>query len=631
VTFRSACLAALLGLMASCTKLNTSVSDVDSGVGGPGQVSPSVADGPSSADSRGGIAAGSGMDAQNSSPVGAMPPSDDDGNCPSGSHLCSGKCASDTSTVTCGSSCEPCPTALGGTTMCDGRQCQVQCPTGKKVCLNECVPEGQPCSAGCDPGFHMCGGLCVDDTKVANCGASCSACPQPPPGGTSVCENSKCDVTCTMGKRCGDKCGECCIDADCPATPGKVATCDPASLRCRTACPAPTKDCNGQCVAGDACCKDSECPMMAGRVGKCDTSMHSCQYACAGNTKPCAGKCIDSSGCCDESTCGGNFACVNNSCSTNACKGGFKLCNQSCIANSACCQDQECVGNFACVNNSCSKAACASGFKNCAGKCIPANGCCVNTDCGTCQKCVGNQCVNQSNNEDLKTECSDNAICKTGKCDGRGGCANSPNGQDGPQCTGECRRCNNGSCDSTSTNGQNCGSGRRCTSDQRGVLPQDKCQGGTCEPGTVEPCSFKCTSGSCISCPTGNCDPDNNKCLIGQNTCSGTKVSCLNMGTRQNGASCGTDRVCSDGVCVGCKVGATCGNPTECESGRQTCDRGPSCTLTPKPSGTNCGGGPQCNGNTVLTHFCNGSDNVCHVEGHECIGSICNPQGTDCL
>src|SRR5207253_446389 len=60
-----------------------------------------------------------------------------------------------------------------------------------------------------------------------------------------------------------------------------------------------------------------------------------------------------------------------------------------------------------------------------------------------CQKCAANRCQNQTPDEDVKNECPDGA-CRTGKCDGAGGCDVRNDGSDP---SGLCQKmCQTGSC-----------------------------------------------------------------------------------------------------------------------------------------------------------------------------------------
>jgi hypothetical protein len=255
-------------------------------------------------------------------------PLPDGGTCLAGRHACSGACVDDRSPATCGTSCEACPTIKGGTATCDGSKCGGSCPNGQTLCRGECLAAGMPCTGSCAAGFHDCGGVCAEDKSVNSCGpTACTPCPTPT-GGKASCDGTKCDFTCTTGKRCMNECVEgCCLDADCPA--------------------------------------------QAGRVVKCDTATRTCSAACATGTKPCAGTCIPMAACCADADCANNFACVMSACSTTACRAGFKACNGGCIASGACCPSPESCFNGA-DDNCDGKADCAD--PNCAptAVCVPA-------------------------------------------------------------------------------------------------------------------------------------------------------------------------------------------------------------------------------------------------------------------
>jgi hypothetical protein len=250
-------------------------------------------------------------------------PLPDGGTCPMGRHPCNSACVDDRSPATCGTSCEACPTIKGGTATCDGTKCGGTCPMGQTLCRGECLAAGMACGGACPAGFHDCGGVCADNKSVNSCGpTACTPCPTPN-GSKATCDGSKCDFTCTTGKRCGNECV-------------------------------------------DGCCVDMDCPAQAGRVVKCDTATRMCSAACATGTKPCGGTCIPMAACCADADCPNNFACVMGACSTTTCRAGFKTCNGACIASSACCpspencfngMDDNCDGKVDCADPTCAPAA----------------------------------------------------------------------------------------------------------------------------------------------------------------------------------------------------------------------------------------------------------------------------------
>jgi hypothetical protein len=497
-------------------------------------------------------------------PNGSINP-DENGRCPQGRHICSGKCLSNVAPGSCGGACEACPTIMGGTATCDGQKCGLACPAGKRPCKDACVDATATCTVTCDPGFHPCDNVCVDSSKVSSCGSSCMACPAPPPGAIAICDGMKCDFTCQKGKRCGDKCGECCGDADCPAQPGKVVSCDLTKLTCNVMCPMGQKSCSGSCIDAKACCSDGDCPPQMGKEGKCDPSSHACQYMCAGATKPCGGACIPSGACCDDTGCMGNFACVTNACSTSACTQGFKLCpaTSTCIPTAGCCADPDCMGNFACAGNKCSMTACRDGYKMCGTKCIAQGDCCTNDDCTErCQKCSAGRCVPQAASEDLKSECSDAATCKTGKCDGKGGCGDAPNG--------------------SQTSG--CDQGASCSGQQ--ARSADSCQGGSCRTGGSQSCGhFGCDGTKCrTKCPAGTLD-NGNDCV----KCGGDGQDC-----------------CDKGVC---------GNNLYC------CSQGTFCSGKLNKCFPKVGGGEDCD----FDAQCAGDGFGCNLDDNACCKTVCPP------
>jgi Notch 1 len=527
--------------------------------------------------------------------------------CGPGTHVCSGKCLPDTSPASCGSSCAACPSVLGGTATCDGKQCQVQCPVGKKPCDAECIAAGQACSGTCQANFHACGGVCVDSTQVANCGTSCTSCPQPPTGGAATCDGVKCDFKCDTGKRCGERCGECCTNEDCAPQTGRTVTCDTAALKCQTACPAGTKDCNGQCIDSVACCKDADCPMMAARVGKCDTSTRKCEYLCAADTQPCAGRCISATGCCDDNGCNGNFACLNNTCSNGACRAGFALCGTTCIAAGGCCDDTACSGNFACSGHVCSRTTCRGGFKSCNSGCIPTAACCTDGDCTSAPAGHVGKCDTSAHTCSYPCA-SGTTLCGDGRCisPGPGSCCSD----------GDCR-------DATAGHVPKCDpSFNRCT------YP--------CPSGTAE-CDGICTSQANLSrncTPVPNCGPGTQRCANGTwgacigprsptpEVCNGVDDNCDGNVDEGNlcpiaGQTC--QRMGSGAACV-CNslFGQPCGN-NSCLTGTFDCS-GRNCVTTPLPDGRPCGDGPRCD-----------STNTARIGQNTCQNGVCTaPSAVPC-
>jgi hypothetical protein len=302
----------------------------------------------------------------------------DSGTCPPGTHRCAGACVDDGSILYCGSACAACPAIAGGTATCEGGQCRIQCPAGKKPCLTACIDQAMACTGTCDPGRHACGGLCADNNSVASCGTSCTPCPAPPAGATAICDGTMCGFACPQGQ----------------------------------------KACADQCIPQSACCTDADCPMMQGRVGRCDSSTRQCSYTCAADMRPCGTACVPATGCCTDSECPGNFACSGNACSTSACRSGYERCGNTCIRNTACCNDDGCKydnGLGRCNAGACELASCSAGYYrdgSACRKCGDGDGDhCGPTcaKCGTNEACMAGQCK--------KTCGGDQMRCCGGACD----------------------------------------------------------------------------------------------------------------------------------------------------------------------------------------------------------------------
>lgn len=231
--------------------------------------------------------------------------------------------------------------------------------------MGECVPEARACGP-CPAGTHNCDGVCAQNTSVNSCGTSaCTPC-RAPAGGTATCDGTRCDFTCTTGKKCGDLCVTgCCTTADCPAMAGKTATCDTAAHTCRYVCPAGTNDCNGTCIPVGACCRDADCPVQPGKVGTCDAATRRCEYGCPPMMRSCDGRCIANTGsCCADTDCPNGVACVSNACATGTCRMGFRMCNGTCtpiasIPAESCFNgaDDDCDGMADCADSECQAVA----------------------------------------------------------------------------------------------------------------------------------------------------------------------------------------------------------------------------------------------------------------------------------
>jgi hypothetical protein len=134
-----------------------------------------------------------------------------------------------------------------------------------------------------------------------------------------------------------------------------------------------------------------------------------------------------------------------------------------------------------------------------------------------------------------------------------------------------------------------------------------------------------CSGGECVACKAGDdCQPDeSNECIAGTISCA-TGPSCETAGNVTAGTGCGTDKVCSGGSCVDCKVGDACdpaGQP--CKNGTMACSSGPLCQASGnKSAGAECGTDQVCTSNgTCASCVQDGActpTNVCHQGQQDC-------------
>jgi hypothetical protein len=139
--------------------------------------------------------------------------------------------------------------------------------------------------------------------------------------------------------------------------------------------------------------------------------------------------------------------------------------------------------------------------------------CVFNEDCGVCRKCEAGMCLFQTDSEDIKEECPDQA-CTTGLCNGAGACGFEP-------ATTECRA-SAGMCDiaenctgssaacpgnANEPDGTPCDDGLDCTQ-------TDECQAGQCR-GRDDPCVDNgeyCDGVEFCDEATGSCYSTNDPC-----------------------------------------------------------------------------------------------------------------------
>jgi len=330
---------------------------------------------------------------------------------------------------------------------------------------------------------------------------------------------------------------------------------------------------------------------------------------------------------------------VSKSCTLNSdCNGGlvcsFGLCHKECETTNDCPAGQRCVQTDA--SNVCQLTQEAQ--------------CHFNSDCAEPLVCaIDRQCRNQCN---AKADCLADQECADHVCaepqevaqdgglkgavgsGGEGGEANSSTG--GSSSTGGTAP---GAAGDTGDGGMPpvgaCVPGGDCTPAgmpcQLGTVTCDNgvegCMAGAeADDGTECGTDQVCSAGVCTACKVGDaCKPDvNNDCLIGKVSCA-NGPACDGAKSVKNGTGCGTDQVCSAGSCVACKVDDACDPPGElCKNGKLACATGPVCQpTTSKSAGTDCDTGKVCDSGAqclacVQDAPCEPVGDECHVGVWDC-------------
>ena len=114
-----------------------------------------------------------------------------------------------------------------------------------------------------------------------------------------------------------------------------------------------------------------------------------------------------------------------------------------------------------------------------------------------------------------------------------------------------------------------CGSGTAVCTESGNVL-----DGATC--GTDQVCS----AGACVACTAGLACTPANPCVAGVTSCATGTSTCVESTAPAtplaDGTTCGTDQVCSAGACVACAAGLACTPANPCHQGLTSCATGAS-------------------------------------------------------
>lgn len=280
-------------------------------------------------------------------------------------------------------------------------------------------------------------------------------------------------------------------------------------------------------------------------------------------------------------------------------------------SSSGCAMDMDCSDGNNCTNDTCDQTT-----HKCSNDIVPDGPPPGYTDtmqdCKT-QKCVGgmeqtvaadtdvppsgNPCVtNSCSNQMVQTsDVSSGTSCGGGGqiCDGMGKCVGCTKTSDCMN-PGTCKSvaCNNNTCDVSNVSAGttcNAGGGKLCDGMGNcvGCLQNSDCSSGNCQMAS-HTCGLAANGHSCTNgnqCQTNHCV--NGVCC--DHTCNGTCQACTNALTGAADGTCADVKAGTPPVPASQCAASTCGNTGNCAAGH-VCEQ--------VTSGSNCGTGPTCMGNT---------------------------------
>ncbi len=144
-----------------------------------------------------------------------------------------------------------------------------------------------------------------------------------------------------------------------------------------------------------------------------------------------------------------------------------------------------------------------------------------------------------------------------------------------------------------------CVPGAACTNADGCQAGTRSCPAGTCDGlanvanGTACGTNKVCSAGACTACTAGGACASADNCKTGTIGCSTGQPVCGGLTNRANGFVCGTNQVCSGGVCTACTAGGACSSADGCRTGTLSCASGaPVCAnLINVANGTSCAAG----------------------------------------
>jgi hypothetical protein len=476
-----------------------------------------------------------------------------------------GACVACTAAVACTPAANPCH--VGATS----------CATGASVCedTGASVPDGTTCGTDAVCYAGTCS-ACLADLPCTPAGNACHVGRTSCATGVSVCVDTGVNVE--SGASCGEDlvcgggtCTACDAGAACvspnPCTTATI-TCDTGAPVCTESLPLPNgTDCGEGAVCNggvcSACVANTPCvPADACHVGatSCATGVSVCvdTGASVADGASCGTNAVCGGGVCNA--CEAGAACdPANPCKTGAlaCSSGAPVCTESGDEpdGTSCGADQVCSGG-ACVG-------CVSG-----AACTPANACHVGATSCTSGASV---CVDTGASVADGASCGTDAVCAGGTCNA---CEAGATCDPANPCKTGALVCDTGTPVCTESGNEPNGTG--CGTDQ------------------------VCNGGACVACDAGaSCTPAENACHVGATSCTTGVSVCVDTGASvADGASSGTNAVCGGGTCSACEAGATCDPADPCKTGVTECGTGiPVCTESGnEPDGTSCGTDLVCTG-----------------------------------
>jgi alpha-tubulin suppressor-like RCC1 family protein len=296
----------------------------------------------------------------------------------------------------------------------------------------------------------------------------------------------------------------------------------------------------------------------------------------------------------------------------------------------ACTDGASCVPTNACNQG---KLSC-SGTVTCVDQQVPITD---GSSCGTDQVCSAGTCISCKVGQSCTLPASE--PCRTGAttCNtGQPVCVESGNVTNGNSC-GSGMVCSDGACTA-------CATGNAC-------VPTNPCHTGTLDcgqgtpscvdttmaakDGTICGTNEVCSTGLCVNCVAAqSCTPSGTTCKVGTTSCSTGASVCTMTGNAQDGSTCGNNQVCSGGSCATCVANMPCTPSTApCHVGALSCANGtPTCVdqLTILQNGTVCGTNLVCSGGSCVNCV---AQNPCTPNGNSCQTgtTVCSSGSSVCM